>query len=887
MKTIWKNVNKYRNRRVQNSAPVDPNSDWINDFHSKLTPNWVNQEIPPQTYQMINSNTSNSNMQNSTINELNRSFTMQELNNAMKQNSNSAPGKDQIHYSMLCNLPLQAKFQLLAQLNSIWRNGTPIPSDWQDYIVIPILKKGQPSDNYSSYRPISLASCVMKTYERLIKNRVEFWLEKNNLLPDSQYGFRKGRSSQESISLLVSDIQLAFTRFNSISAVFIDIQGAYDNVNLNILFTKMQAIGIPYPVARNIYTLYQNRKIFVKTSSNLIGPRQTSLGLPQGSILSPLLYIIYTLDFHQLFDSNVTKTLQFADDVCIYSEARNIDTCNEQLAQALEQVNVWTYNMGLTVSEQKSSICTFTRKRFIPPASITLANYDLPYKTYTKFLGVILDYKLNWKQQISYICGRVENALNIIKVFTRYSWGSDPNIALIFYRSLIRSIIDYGSLFYHTAAKTHLEKIEKIKNKCLRMSIGYLKSTPIDVMEAECCEPPLHLRREMLAERFVLKTYSKSSAVFKNIESLATVIPTSRYWRHKNSPLLVESYNNLYNCFDDIYRSDNLPNYVESYDIFEVLPTVIIPPERNYIPDVFSKHLFLSELKNKWDNYQHIFTDGSVLQENTGCAFYHRNNSNSELYKLKKHSSIFTAELTAIREAIKYCLTLPNNNFIIFSDSKSSLEKIRSLTPSSKTNYLLVDIIKYHKELKSQNKNLILHWIKGHIGIQPNEQVDALAKLATTQGKEPDNYKIPNSDLYVKIKQNIKNKWQNTYNKSPTGKIFKDIQSIISTKPWFSKETNRKFIQNICRIRSNHTLTPQYKNRIGISDQQNCNCGELGSLQHCILECSENQQTELLIRRLQKEGIVFPVNIYYLLSTKRIDIYNILYDFICKSKLQL
>lgn len=887
MKSVWENVNKYRNRRVQNYTPVDSMAEWIPDFHAKITPNWVNQEIPAQSLQQLQKNTLQDNVQSSDNNALNRPFTMQELNNALKQNSNSSPGKDQIHYSMLYNLPRKAKFQLLKQLNNIWKNKTDIPTDWQDYIIIPIIKKGQAANDFNSYRPITLASCVMKSYERLIKNRIEFWLEQNKLLPASQFGFRKGRSTQESILLLISDIQLAFTKFNSVSAVFIDIKGAYDNVNLNILFNKMQAIGIPYSVARNIYMLYLNRKIYIKTCSNLIGPRQTSLGLPQGSILSPLLYIIYTIDFDQLFDANIIKILQFADDICIYSEDQNIDTCNEQLEQALEQVNKWTYNLGLTVSEQKTTICTFTRKRFSPPASIQLANYSLPYKSNVKFLGVYLDAKLNWKQHISYICRRVENATNIIKAFTRHSWGSDPNIVLIFYRSLIRSIIDYGSLVFNTAAKTHLEKIERIKNKCLRMSIGYLKSTPVDVIEAECCEPPLQLRRKFLAEKFILKLYSKGSAVVKNIDTLAALIPTSKYWRHKHLPLVVESYNNLSNYFSDIYRSDNLPNYSEKYEVYELLPTIMIPPEHIDTPDALRNSLFLSELNNKWSNYEHIFTDGSLLHGNAGCAFYHRNNNNSALFKLKPHSSIYTAELTAILEAVKYCSTLSSKNFIIFSDSKSSLQKIGTSTPNSRMNHLIVDILKYHSQLKSQNKNLILHWIKGHIGIQPNEQVDYLAKLATIQGQEREDYKIPSSDLHLKIKLEMKHTWQNIYSDSTKGRIFKDIQPLIPSKPWFYREINRKYIQKICRMRSNHALTPQYQNKIGISDQQSCGCGELGTLQHCILECSENQHTEWLIHRLQEEDIVFPVNIYYLLSIQRRDIYNIIYEFICKSKLQL
>nr|CAH7764302.1 unnamed protein product [Callosobruchus chinensis] len=114
--------------------------------------------------------------------ELLKPFTGPEIDRVMKQNNNKAPGKDKIHYSMLYNLHRESKKILLNILNSIFAGRVATPLEWYDYVVIPILKPGKPENHVDSYRPIALSSCVLKTYERLIKNRLEYHLEKAKLM---------------------------------------------------------------------------------------------------------------------------------------------------------------------------------------------------------------------------------------------------------------------------------------------------------------------------------------------------------------------------------------------------------------------------------------------------------------------------------------------------------------------------------------------------------------------------------------------------------------------------------------------------------------------------------------------------------------------------------
>ena len=781
---------------------------------------------------------------------------------------------------MLSNLPLESRKVLLTIFNNIWLHKEPIPSDWSKYIIIPILKPGKSPELPDSYRPIALASCVLKTYERLIKNRLEHYLEYNQLLPPTQFGFRRGKSTQENVAHLITDIQIAFSKNNSVSAAFIDIKGAYDNVNLNILTEKMSTLGIPKFFIENIYNLYYNRSIYVRINEHLLEPRQTSLGLPQGGILSPLLYIVYVQDLQHLMNNNV-RILEFADDLCLYSEERTIEKCNTRLHQAMKKLDRWSNNMGFTISETKSTVITFTRKRYQPPSHIKLHNYQLPYRTSTKFLGIVLDQKLNWKGHINHIIKKSENAINLLKTFCRHKWGADPNVALIFYKTLVRSILDYGCIFYGSAADTHLKKIERIKNKCIRISIGYLPSTPCTVLEAETGEPPLNLRREYICNKFILKLESKNSDLLRKIWQLNILCQTNKYWNVKKLPLLVDGFMKMSQYADEIQKSDRLPNFSIPYKTFQEPITTHILQDYKNIPGIQKQYIFQEDITKKWKDFEHIYTDGSKLKDKVGCAIYYPKVKQILKYKLPTNLSVFSAELVAIREAFQLALNSSKNKYVIFTDCKSAIEKIKNASPTAYSNYLISEILLINLEAKRQSKTIQLAWIRGHSGLINNEIVDKLAKEATDQGLIMVNIRTPRNDLFFTVKKAMKETWQREYEKSETGKFYKNIQPQIPSTPWFKSITDRHFIQTICRIRSNHALTPAYKHKIGLRDNAWCLCEETADLQHITLECIlEEISINNLYKKLIEVKIQLPLNISTLLSLENRRAYFLLYEFI-------
>ena len=745
MSLVWKKLTKYKKGRLSEYHLISDKEEWVQEFHKKICPDWTCNII------------SNPDFPDSYPNPLLKPFDENELNIVLKSRLNTAPGKDDIHYKMLSELPRQLKLELLHIFNSIWSCEAPTPSEWFEYIVIPIKKPGKPRNSCNSYRPIALSSCVFKTYERLIKVRLEIWLERNKKLSCTQFGFRKGKSLYEAVGHLVTDITGAFSRNSTITSLFLDVQGAYDNVRLDILAQKMLKIGLPPRFVNNILTNYIDRRIYIKTSSALLPPRYASVGLPQGSTLSPLLYLIYTYDLDACIRKGV-KLLQFADDICIYKETKSHGQLDTALSLSLEKISGYLFRNGLSMATEKSLACIFSRRRLALPDHLVLVPHRIPCKLFVRYLGIYLDTKLNWKIHIEHIVQKGEKAINILRAFCGTKWGADPNVTLLFYKNLVRSVLDFGSIFYGSASATNLNKVNVLKNKCIRLCIGYLKSTPIQVLHAEACDPPLHLRHKFLTERFILKLHAYDNSLLLKIHNLAMDTLHKKYWLKKSLPLFITSYLYILEFKDMIHYSELLPCFQLDYESLSTpiktyrLQNYNIAAVKNINP------IFNYEVANLWPSFQYIFTDGSKTRDKVGCAFFHQNLDYSESITLPCEASIFSAELLAIKFALIYCLDNPNQEFVIFSDSKSSVAAVTSPATifKSSANYIISDIKKIYNQLVGVNKIVIIVWLKSHCGIAGNEMVDSLARQAPVEEQSHINIKIPYTDLISKLKEKLK-----------------------------------------------------------------------------------------------------------------------------------
>lgn len=284
-------------------------------------------------------------------------FNNFELSNIIKNlKTRSSPGLDKISYDLISLLPNSYHPLLLDIFNNLLEEGT-FPESWHHSLVFLI-----PKNNSNKYRPISLTSCCLKLLEKLILSRLDWWIEKNHLLPKCQFGFRKNKSCQDNIAILTTEIYNGFISRQSTACVFLDIVGAFDNVIPNILLSDLIKLGLPPKICLFVYNLIKYRKLQFVIHVEISEPYFSYKGVPQGSILSPLLFNIYVAKCKNHIDKKC-EIIQFADDTAIFIKSSNLIQSLQLLESSANNLTLFLQSRGLDISPTKSALIVFSRSR--------------------------------------------------------------------------------------------------------------------------------------------------------------------------------------------------------------------------------------------------------------------------------------------------------------------------------------------------------------------------------------------------------------------------------------------------------------------------------------------------------------------------------------------
>lgn len=876
---VWSNIRRYRSAFTQ-SRPSFIHSSIADQFLDKIAPPFVPQQILPFP------TASSPEIQSG----LNAPFKLDEIKTVISYVRDSSPGLDGIPYSFITHLNDSSLSYFLNIINSIMFSGR-IPPSWKTQEVIPILKPNSSSSNASSYRPIALSSVLTKIAEHLIKNRLEWYLESNSLLSDSQYGFRKGKSTMDSIGIFTTDIRLAFTVNKSVLAAFLDISAAYDNVDLFILKQKLETLKVPSTLCDFIINILIQRSIVLVLEDSTILKRTTWKGLPQGSVLSPILYNIYTYDMDNYIKTEHVNILQYADDILIYSAGWSVGNIANTLTSCLKLLNSWLDKNSLSLSVSKSSIVLFSRMRLHPPVSVLFDNTPIPVVKEAKFLGIILDSKLSGIPHCYYIAARCERVLNIIRCLSGVWWGAHPCSLKLLYNALVRSILDYGTYFLEPCSVLGLKKLDLIQSKALRIISGAMKSSPINALQVECGEPPLKFRRQLLCDRYLFRALQFSDhPLYSKLKLLSEQIETSHYWTRKNIPCLIVSFRKFLSFQAPMHRSHTLPIFCSSFDSLTLKPVVhfyleVIKHDHN------ANHNFIHLLNTEWKDCHHIYSDASKTNNScVGIGIYHHQYKIVQKIKLPPESSVFTGESFGILKSLEYIKLMKLRRSVIFSDSKSALQALEKY-PFKNNSKMAVIIECRELLLKCISSGLTVSfvWVPSHRDISGNDQADRLAKDAVSCG-DLFPYKNYSSDLMTLPKVDLRKAWELSWADSSRfkGKNYAQIQPLIPIKPWFSALSLGKMATSILiRMRLGHTCTPSHLARLKIINSECCDCGEeYGDVNHFLFSCPLYDRS-CFISSLISLRVPFPTSINTLLSVFNISIYKVICMFIIQNNIKI
>jgi ribonuclease HI len=668
-----------------------------------------------------------------------------------------------------------------------------IPTAWCEAKVIFIPKAGK--EDYSdcrSFRPITLSNFVIKGLERVLMWQFDKETLRGNPLSPNQHAFIKGKSTDSALTRVVGLIEDGLNTGQFTLGVFLDIQGAFDNVRPEAIAKGLHDKQA-HPLLIGWYEYYLKSRNITFDYRGISRKKALSLGTPQGGVLSPIMWNVAFDSLLNLFDKGSVKACGYADDIGLFITGESPGKLVRLMQEAIDKVLDWGSRTGLTFSQTKSEAILFTRKRvFKDPPPIKMGETALPYKETVKYLGITLDTKLLWTQHLKIKIAAAKGRLLKFHNAIGKLWGTTPKITRWVYTGIIRPALTYGCVVWHEKCtnSTVIKQLSKVNRLALLTMGHFRRSTPTAGLEVISYIQPLDIHIQSVAKatlwrlqdnRARLKSSGHQSLLLKNREEKMEL--------------------------DTIGASDNT-----NIRFTKKLYSVDLDSFTSGVPDISNNNI--------------IYTDGSRINSRTGggIVVYERGFCVEERsYSLNHNATVFQAEVYSIMKAAQYIeeMECTGRHYVIYVDSQAALYALAS-------NNITSNMVK--RAIESLNSagedNIIkLKWVKAHIGYIGNEAADTAAKrgandplIEAQDGPRPSKAVIRNF-LHDQADKAWEMRWKNLTTCRQTKQWFPTIDNCRSK---YLITRNRKMFSVLTQLITGHNFLNRHSKLVQETDELGC-----------------------------------------------------------------
>ena len=390
--------------------------------------------------------------------------TPEEIFASILKLKDSCPGHDHLKPSIIKNIAPYIAQPLSHVLNLCFQQAV-FPTQLKQANITPIFKKGDPT-LFHNYRPIAILPVFSKIFEHILHSRLVAFFDRNNVISSSQFGFRKRFSTEQALGSTIEQISHELDQGNDVIGIFLDLKKAFDTVNINILLRKLHFYGVrgvPLALIRNYLHGRTQRTVLSNFHSHQL---HCSCGVPQGSILGPLLFIVYINDLNNTLSSAFTT--MYADDTNIFLSGNNITHMTDILNTEMQSLSSWLQCNRLSLNVDKTHVMVFSLNpvtRKLKP-SIEINGSRISTINSTTFLGVKIDNSLSWKHHTTHVCSKISKSIGILK---KVSHIFDRTVLLNLYNTFILPYLTYCISVWGNAANTHLHRILILQKRALRI----------------------------------------------------------------------------------------------------------------------------------------------------------------------------------------------------------------------------------------------------------------------------------------------------------------------------------------------------------------------------------------------------------------------------------
>lgn len=393
-----------------------------------------------------------------------------------KAKKNKSPGPDQITNLLLKNLP-HAAIVFIMHIFIACINSSYFPDDWKHAKVIPIPKSGKDLCLATSYRPISLLNSLSKIFEKAIVKRIKDHLCANDILPNEQFGFRNDHSTNHQLLRVSKMIKNSLSKKESTGLLTFDIEKAFDSVWHGALLYKMLKQKFPMYLIKLIQSFLSNRSFAVSIQGASSRKYKILAGVPQGSVLSPTLYNLFTSDLNF---SKCEKGM-FADDTTIQFSSKNPTKIVKNLNLACKELSNYSTKWKIKLNHGKTKAAFFTRRKALkwyPTEKVCALNSKIPWDNSIKTLGLTFDKTLTFKKHVDLTVDKALKLLAMLYPLLNHKSKLNQTNKLTVFKAIIRSTLLYACPVWNDCAEVHLNKLQLIQNKCLKIIFNLPRNHP-------------------------------------------------------------------------------------------------------------------------------------------------------------------------------------------------------------------------------------------------------------------------------------------------------------------------------------------------------------------------------------------------------------------------